>query len=170
LAEVRRLLDDERPWMVTTLTGRWGDRVVVARGEMIDVADLQALVALDGEEPVGLLGYRVDRESLEVVTLDAFAPGAGVGSALLAAAIDLARGANLRRLWLVTTNDNIDAIAFCMKRGLSLACVHLNAVTWAREVKPAIPDFGNYGLPVEDEVELELLFDAVGPPPLNRSS
>lgn len=169
--QVRSLLGGERPWLVEVLAKRWGADYVVARGEVIPFARLEALVAVgDDGKPAGVLGYRLDRESLEIVSLDAFVEGAGVGAQLVARAREVAETANLRRIWLVTTNENLRALAFYVTHGFSLAAVHMNAVAWSREVKPEIPLLGTNGVPITDELELEILLDATGPPKPNLCS
>jgi len=65
--------------------------------------------------------------------------------------------AGCRRVWLVTTNDNVDALAFYQRRGFRLAALHRAAVTEAREtLKPEIPEVARNGIPIRDELELEL--------------
>jgi GNAT superfamily N-acetyltransferase len=166
---VRPLLDGERQWMVDVLAGRWGGPLLVARGDVIDLDSLSGLVALgvDGETS-GLLTYRVDYNSLEVVTLDSFESRRGAGSALLARAVAIAQEANLWRLWLVTTNDNVEAMAFYLRRGMRFVTVHQNAVHWSRQLKPSIPLVGPSGIAVEDEIEFEIVTGGDGPPPRRR--
>ena len=62
-----------------------------------------------------------------------------MGSALPAAAVNLARDADLRRVWLVTSNDNLDALRFYQRRGLRIVDVAPGAVDAAGQLKPAIP-------------------------------
>ena len=82
---------------------------------------------------------------------------AGVGSALLAEAGRIARAAGCTRLWLITTNDNVDALRFYQRRGFRLTQVYAGAVDDARaRLKPQIPETGDYGIPLRDEIELEL--------------
>jgi len=107
-------------------------------------------------EKVGLLTYEIIGDQCEVVTLDAFTQFSGVGTALMQHAIDAARSAGCRRIWLITTNDNLDAIRFYQKRGFTIAAVHVNAIAHSRTLKPSIPLVGNYGIPIRDEVELEM--------------
>ena len=71
----------------------------------------------------------LDEGECEIVTIDSLAEGRGVGSALVAAVIDAARRAECRRVWLVTTNDNLPAIRFYQKRGFVLAALRRDAVT-----------------------------------------
>ena len=63
--------------------------------------------------------------------------------------------AEMQRLWLVTTNDNLAALKFWQKRGYRLVAVHRNAIAQARRIKPQIPITGQDGIPIRDEIELE---------------
>ena len=59
---------------------------------------------------------------------------------------------------LITTNDNVDALRFYQRRGYRLARVDAGAVDRSRvALKPAIPEIGAHGIPLRDELELELL-------------
>ena len=65
-------------------------------------------------------------------------------------------------MWLVTTNDNVPAIEFYRRRGLTVAAIHSGAVQAARRLKPQIPEHGIGGVPVLDEIELELPLEPAG--------
>lgn len=91
-----------------------------------------------------------------LVTLDAEPPGRGTGTALLNGVIKTARARGCRRLWLITTNDNLEAIGFSQRRGLGLTAVYPGAVDAARELKPEILKLGRDGIQIHDEVELGL--------------
>jgi ribosomal protein S18 acetylase RimI-like enzyme len=127
-----------------------------------DASALPGFVAVLDGEPAGLLTYAIEGVACEVVTLDAFRPGRGVGSALLAAATDLAGAAGLDRLWLITTNDNVEALRFYQRRGMRLVAVHAGAVEESRRLKPSIPMIGMHGIPIRDELELEVRLDEPG--------
>ena len=62
-----------------------------------------------------------------------------------------------RRAWLITTNDNLDAIRFYQRRGFTIATVHAGAIEQSRTIKPSIPLVGSYGIPIRDEIEFEML-------------
>ncbi len=70
-----------------------------------------------------------------------------------------ARQAGCARLWLMTTNDNLNTLRFYQKRGFVLVSVHRNAVMKSRQLKPEIPLTGNDGIPLRDEIELEMILD-----------
>jgi Acetyltransferase (GNAT) family len=67
------------------------------------------------------------------------------------------REAGCRRVWLITTNDNLRALRFYQRRGFRLVAVHPDALARSRELKPSIPEIGLDGIPLRDELELELL-------------
>jgi GNAT superfamily N-acetyltransferase len=154
--EVRALRDGERAWAAERLIGRWGDVRVVSRGRLRDAARLPALVAVRGAELCGLATYAIEGDECELVTLDAFAQGAGAGTALLNGVADVARASGCVRLWLITTNDNLAAMRFYQRRGMRLTALHRDAVETSRRLKPSIPQTGAGGIPIRDELELEL--------------
>src|SRR5690242_18397195 len=106
----------------------WGGNLVVGHDREYDLSALPTLVAERDGALVGTLGYEVDGDSFEVVSIFAGRSGTGVGTALLAAAVDAARDRGLRRLWLITTNDNLDALRFYQRRGLWIVHVDPGAV------------------------------------------
>ena len=94
-------------------------------------------------------------EQCEVLTLHASQRWHGAGTALIEAVEQLAARRGCARLWVITTNDNIDALRFYQRRGFQLAAVHRGAVDDSRRLKPEIPVTGAYGIPLRDEIELE---------------
>ena len=64
----------------------------------------------DGER-VGLLTYAIRADECEVVTIESRVEGRGVARALLDAVRGIAESAGCRRIWLVTSNDNVRALA-----------------------------------------------------------
>jgi len=91
------------------------------------------------------------------MTLNSWRAGLGVGTALLEAARQAANRARCGRLYLVTTNDNTHALRFYQKRGFVINAVRLNVMEQARKVKPEIPPTGADGIPIRDEIELEMI-------------
>jgi len=155
---VRSAQEADRDEVLREPNTAWGGTVVVGHGVRYDAAALPALIAERDGELVGLLTYVIEGDALEVVTIDSTAPQSGAGSALLAAAIRTARVAGVGRLWLVTTNDNLDALRFYQRRGLRLVGLAPDAVAASRALKPSIPDIGAYGIPIRDELTLEMRF------------
>ena len=147
-------------WIADAIASEWGSCVIVSRGRLHQTDKLTAIVAERDGRAAGLLTYRIDENELEIVTVQAFAKRAGVGTALLLSARKKAEQAGCRRMWLVTTNDNVTAMAFYKAMGMSLTAVHIGAITEARRLKPEIPAIGANGVPIQDEHEFELLLQA----------
>jgi GNAT superfamily N-acetyltransferase len=152
---VRKPQEVERAWIRQFLDGAWG-APVVSRGVAHDASQLPALMAVEADEIVGLATYHFAHDECEVVTLDSLREGQGVGSALLNAVGEEAGRRGCRRLWLITSNDNVNAIRFYQRRGMRLVAVHRDAIDEARRIKPAIPLVGDHGIPIHDELEFEL--------------
>ncbi len=129
---------------------------VARRGELVDALRYPALLAARDDELAGVLTYILDGRACEVLTLHATISWHGIGTALLEAVEQIARAAGCNRLWLITTNDNVDAMRFYQRRGFRMAAVHIDAVTESRRrLKPRIPDIGEYRIPIRDEIEFD---------------
>lgn len=153
--EIRALDDADRAWVHQLLQHQWGT-VVVSRGRLHHADRLPGFAAVREGAPVGLLTFHIEGDQLEVVTLNSLQKRQGIGAALLRAAQETARAAGCRRLWLITTNDNLPAIAFYQHQGLVMVAVHRGAIAAARQLKPQIPERGIGGVPIEDEIEFAL--------------
>ena len=156
---IRPLLRSDRDRVRAFVTERWGAEIVVAHRVVYRPHELPGFAAQQGDSMVGLITLHVVGNSCEIVSIDSLQPGKGIGAALLDAAIAYARQANCTRLWLITTNDNLNALRFYQKRGLVLVTIHRNALTRSREQKPQIPLIGNDGIPLRDEIELEMILE-----------
>jgi DNA-3-methyladenine glycosylase I len=156
---VRPLRPEDRGKVTDLIAARWGSPVVAVRGRIYRPAELPGFVVLEAEEWEGLVTYRIADAGCEIVSLDSLRPGIGIGTALLDAVQAAARRAGCTRMWLVTTNDNLAALRFYQRRGFSLVAVHRGAVERARRLKPEIPAIGQAGIPIRDEIELELSLD-----------
>jgi protein-L-isoaspartate O-methyltransferase/GNAT superfamily N-acetyltransferase len=143
-------------WISNLLRERWGAATVVVHGEVIDAAQLPALVA---EPRRGLATYRRLGGEAELVTLDAVPPGSGTGTALLEALTRKLGADGCARLWLTMTNANLSALQFYLRRGFRLNQVRPGAVDRARELKPSIPLVGEHGIPLHDELDLCRVLD-----------
>jgi DNA-3-methyladenine glycosylase I len=153
--DVRLLRAADRDAARAWIRERWGSEEMAAHGELFSPAEHDGFVAGDWE---GLVTYRVDGDRCEITLIEADPRGRGVGSVLLEAVVAAARDAGCRAIWLVSTNDNLEALAFYEKRGFVVTEVRRGAVDRSREsLKPSIPTHnpGN-GLPITDEIQLEL--------------
>jgi ribosomal protein S18 acetylase RimI-like enzyme len=153
---ITSLDDTNRRWAHELIAQQWGGMTMVSRGQLYDMRAFPGLVAILEGERVGLLTYRIEGAQCEVMSLDSLREGLGIGRALLREVQDIARSAGCRRLWLITTNDNLHALRFYQRWGFTLAALHVNALAASRALKPSIPLIGIDDIPLRDEIELEM--------------
>jgi GNAT superfamily N-acetyltransferase len=138
--------------------GRHGSLRVARLEELVHPLDHPAFVAETADGLAGMLTYVPGQDWLrcEILTVHAGEQWHGAGTALIEAVGQLARRHGCARLWVITTNDNVDALRFYQRRGFCLVRVHRGAVDRSRAIlKPEIPPVGAYGIPLRDEIELE---------------
>ncbi|HEY7453581.1 MAG TPA: GNAT family N-acetyltransferase [Thermoleophilaceae bacterium] len=156
-----RLSEDADRARVEAFLSERGHRHAARLGSLEDPLAHPALIALRGDELAGVLTFVVDGDSCEVLTLNAGERRRGVGTALIEAVEREAAEAGCERLWLITTNDNVDALRFYQRRGFRLVKLHVGAVDDSRaRLKPEIPRVGEHGIDLRDELELEKLVGA----------
>jgi ribosomal protein S18 acetylase RimI-like enzyme len=152
---IRAAEPEDRPALEPFLA-RWDSLRVARRGELVHPIDHAMLIAEKNGRLVGLLTYVVEGAACEVLTLHVDDRRRGLGSMLIAEVEKIARRAGCTRLWVITTNDNVDALRFYQRRGFRLAVLRAGAVDASRtRFKPEIPAVGAHGIPIRDELELE---------------
>jgi GNAT superfamily N-acetyltransferase len=156
LIPVREAEATDAKWIRSFLHARWNGTMQAVHGETIDASALPALIAGDHQ---GLATYRWNGLDAELVTLNAVPAGAGVGSALIGALVARLKAEGCTRLWVTTTNDNLSALRFYLRRGFRLAEGRPGAVDEARKLKPTISTVGQHGIPLHDEIELCRMLD-----------
>jgi len=148
---IRQAAPADATWITHFLRQRWNATMIAVHGESFDAATLPALIAGNRQ---GLATYRLLGHDAELITLDADPANTGTGTAILNALVDRLRAENCKRLWLTTTNDNLSALRFYMRRDFRLVQVRPGAVDAARKLKPTIPLVGEYGIPIREEIDL----------------
>jgi GNAT superfamily N-acetyltransferase len=151
-----RLTSDYRLWARELFEEKWGSAQIITRGRIHNAASLPGFVYILNREPVGLLTHRIFDNECEVITLNSVVADIGVGTTLLSRVKETAIKANCNRIWLITTNDNVDAMRFYQRRGFRFAALYLNALEESRRLKPELSLTGLYGIPLRDEIELEM--------------
>jgi len=164
---IQPVVDEDREQIVELLRRAWGSNRVIAHGRVYLADRLQGFKAVftndsknrDDKFLMGLITYTKDVDVCEIVTLDSLVPGIGIGTALVGRVDAVAKSARCKRLWLITTNDNTNGLKFYQKCGFHIVAVYPDAIEKSRELKPEIPLFGNDGIPIRDEIELEKILD-----------
>lgn len=156
-SHARRLTPTDLPRLRQFWIEHWGGEEMIARGTVYHPEQLDGFVAEDENEWVGLITFFVRDDECEVTSLDSLLQGKGMGTLLIDKAIEEARARNCKRLFLITTNDNLHALSFYQKRGFEIVTVYRGAVNESRKIKRSIPWIGMDGIPLRDEIELEIM-------------
>lgn len=139
------------------LKREWNCPPSVSRGKAIDTTILPGFLCIENEEIKGVITYNIEHDECEIVTLNSFEENRGIGTALVKEVLEVARKKNCKRVWLITTNDDINAIRFYQKKGFDLKAAHINAIDEARKIKPSIPLIGMDNIPIKHELEFEIV-------------
>jgi ribosomal protein S18 acetylase RimI-like enzyme len=148
----------DQPIVTQLLTESWGSpSIIVGRNRVVEADTLPGLIASQDGETVGLLTFFLDGKTAELATINAYRTGGGIGTALIEAMTAMVRELGCERIVLMTTNDNTEAISFYQQRGFHLCELRVGAIAEARALKPQIPLIGKHGIPIRDQLMLELL-------------
>lgn len=111
-----------------------------------------------GGVPCGHITVHHGERETEVITLVSERENIGLGHALLSRAIEESRSRGDWRLFLTTSNDNLRALGFYQRRGIRIVAVIPGAIDRSRAREGGIPTHAANGIPIHDELELEIRF------------
>jgi len=153
--QIRQIEENDREWVSSLLKRQWESVNIVTRGKLYQADKLPGYIALLDGKRIGLITYHIENDC-EIITLDSLVQGKGVGTALLEKVKETAKEKKCKRVWMITTNDNIKALRFYQKRGFVLSALYPNVLEQSRKLKPEIPQIGIDNIPLRDEIELEI--------------
>jgi len=151
-----QIVDFEERWHDDGIA-LWGSSRMASSGRLHDVTEQPGVVALLDGRFAGVVTWvpRPAGEPWEVLTVHSAVERVGAATALLAEVSRRATAEGVPYLWLITTNDNTQALRFYQRRGWRLIEVRAGAVDRARrDLKPEIPVLGNDDIPIRDELVL----------------
>ena len=154
--DLRRLTHTDLPHLRQFWIEHWGGEEMITRGNIYRPEQLEGFVVEEDDEWIGLLTFFINDYECEVTSLDSLREGQGIGSTLIDKAVEEARAMHCKRLFLITTNDNLNALGFYQKRGFEIVTIYRGAVNESRKRKPSIPLIGLNNIPLRDEIELEM--------------
>ncbi|WP_436864075.1 GNAT family N-acetyltransferase [Bacillus fungorum] len=132
----------------------WGSSLMVSRGKGHKLEELPGFIALSEDRVIGIITYEVIGKTCEIVSLDSFEERKGIGTKLVDCVLQVAEEEQCRQVWLITTNDNTNALRFYQKRNFVMTNLYVNAVEEAREIKKEIPRVGYDNIPILHEIQL----------------
>jgi len=153
--KIKGISPEDREEVLKILVKFWGDHTIVSHGKIFYPVEMEGIKAVNPDRIVGILHFQIQYDHCEIFTLASLDERKGIGDALLEAVEVIARNRSCQKLCLSTTNDNLNALGFYQRRGFQLAALFLDQIKVYRKLKPAIPDIGENGIPIRDEIHLE---------------
>jgi len=154
--DTRRLIAEDVSRLRQFWSEQWDGEFVVAHGTIRHPENVAGFVFEKDNEWIGLVTFVITQDECEITSFDSLCEGQGIGTKLMDAVAGEAQKQNCRRIFLITTNDNMHALRFYQKRGFELVALYRGAVNESRRIKPSIPLTGYDDIPIRDEIELEM--------------
>jgi ribosomal protein S18 acetylase RimI-like enzyme len=152
---IKEKTTEDNSWIVEYMEREWGGNFIITNGRMHYIEQLAGIILSENQKNIGICLYEEGNNECEIVLLEAFEKNKGVGTILIKEMISRMKNMNWRRIWLITTNDNLDAIRFYQRRKFRINKINKNGIDKARKLKHTIPLVGNYGIPIHGEIEME---------------
>lgn len=155
---VRSLTKDDKKWVKETVQKVWGGDSIITNDKTYKPEELEGIIVEENKKRLGLLTFVLENNECIIITLNSLQSHVGIGTLLLDKLKSISKQNNCTRIYLETTNDNINGLKFYQKRGFQIIAVYPNAINEARKIKPQIPLIGENGIPIRDALELEFKF------------
>ena len=153
--QVRPLNQSNHKWAMDLIKEVWISTKIISKGKVHDTNELPGIIAIHKNNRVGLIIYNLIGDECEIVSLNSLKENIGIGTTLLKEIERISTFKGCKRLWVITTNDNIDALRFYQKKSFKIVAIHLDALEQSRRLKPEIPFLGSNDIEIRDEIELE---------------
>lgn len=152
-----QITDENRNMVNEFIIRQWYSTKMIVRGKEIDLSTANGVIALEDNQIKGLVTYMIHEDVCEIMSLDSLEQSKGIGTILIDHVIKISKKAQCRKILLITTNDNINAIRFYQKRGFDMTHLYHNALDLSRKLKPEIPLIGENNIPLRHEIEFQMI-------------
>ena len=154
-----QIQDADREEVAEFVERHWRSRMVISAGRAFHPHKEQGIIERHDGRIVGLLTYHVEDDGMVILTHNSTIAGARIGTSLMLNAIETARERKCRRVWLTLSNDMLRAVGLYQRLGFRLVKIKLGAIDEARMTKPQSPKVSDRGVPIRDEMVMELIIE-----------
>lgn len=153
---IKELTSQDYAFIKNHIDTNYGGEPLVIRTKKYYSKSLPGFVAVYDEKIVGFLLYEIINTNCEIIVFEVFEKFQGTGTQILDKLKSMARSKGCNRLFLMTTNDNLDALRFYQRRGFHISAIHIDSIKESRKIKPSIGFTGDHEIPLRDEIDLEM--------------
>ncbi|HHT7235485.1 MULTISPECIES: GNAT family N-acetyltransferase [Bacillus] len=154
---IQKITSEMKETIRGVMCENWGSSMMVSRGRAHQLEQLPGFIALKNDRIVGIITCEVLENMCEIVSLNSFEEGKGIGTKLVDCVLQMARENECEKVWLITTNDNMNALRFYQKRNFMMTNLYIDAVKEARKIKKEIPFIGYDNIAISHEIQLEYI-------------
>ena len=155
--KIRPAASADNKWLEELMNRDWGGLPLVIRGKKFYPSQLDGIIAENENGIAGFLFYEVRDKDCEIIVFEVFDKFKGTGTSILDNLKEVAKDKKCQRIYLMTTNDHLDALRFYQKRGFHICGIHIDSVKNSIKIKPTIGMIGDHDIPVRDEIDFEFL-------------
>ncbi|MBE0600510.1 MAG: GNAT family N-acetyltransferase [Firmicutes bacterium] len=146
-----------RPAVQAMVDQSWAGPLIAVNGTLWDTRTMAGFAAeQDDYTMIGYILYVFHTDTCEIMALESLRENVGVGTRLIERVKAEAIRRGKKKIAVTTTNDNLHALRFYQRFGFTLQTLRPNMLETSRKLKPGIPPEGIDGIPLRDEIELEL--------------
>ena len=156
---ISEIQPEDKSLISNFISENWESTKSVSKGKIHDVTILNGFICKKDNQIIGLITVDICGKDCEIVTLDSKVQNSGLGTKLINQVIERVKLKGCKRVWLITTNDNINAIRFYQNRGFEWVGFYKDSMQKSRQLKPEIPETGFDDIPIKHEVEFEYKLD-----------
>jgi len=154
--QIRKTTKQDQDTISKFIEENWGGEPLRVHNKKYYPSKMDGFVSYENNKITGFLIYEIRNKDCEIIVLEALEKYKGIGTKLVDKLKEFAKEQKCDRIFLMTTNDNLDAFRFYQKRNFTICGIHYNTMKEARKLKPSIPELGDYDIPLRDEIDLEL--------------
>lgn len=156
---IRKKNDEDKKIVEERLMEEYGFKGMITPAQAYqDLSILGGFLAFEENKLIGQILLNYNNEECEIVELHTKNRGVGIGTELIKKSIEEAKEKKCKRIWVSTSNDNIDALKFYQKRMFFMCKIHENHFDKVRAKNPNFPKYGDYGILLKNQIELEMVF------------
>ena len=154
---IRKTTEKDSPIVKVFMDKCWGGEPLIVHEKEFYPSKMDGLLAFKDGDVESFLIYEVIGKTCEIIVFEVLQKFKGLGTLMIEELKKVAKEKGCDRIFLMTTNDNLDALRFYQRRGFTICGIHLNSMEEARKKKSSIPEVGDYDIPLRDEIDLELM-------------
>jgi ASC-1-like (ASCH) protein len=152
---IRKAKKNDEATIKNLKVSHWGGEPLIIHGKPYFPSNLDGLFICSKNEILGFLFYDKQPAYYEIIVFEVFQKFQGLGTFLMNEFMSIVKKEGGKKIEVMTTNDNLDALRFYQRRGFTISRIDINQLETTRALKKSCGRIGDFGIPCRDEIILE---------------